>query len=161
MPSPMESGRFSITEGMFVRIYVGMYIATIPNRGSPHATTDWLLERQGHIEKKLAALGHNRDGKKGKLQVNYGLLTNQRVIPVSVSVFEGNTGDPRTLLPQVDKVRKDFGIEQFVLVGDRGVRTISGCGSASTSSSTFGTTDSASRSTKRRFSPRLRWMAST
>ena len=113
-----------------------------------YAAMDWLLERQGRIEKKLAgrhldanglalydlsssyfegltcplaALGHNRDGKKGKLQVNYGLLTNQRGIPVSVSVFEGNTGDPKTLLPQVDKVRKDFGIEQFVLVGDRGM----------------------------------------
>ena len=113
-----------------------------------YAAMDWLLERQGRIEKKLAgryidadglalydlsssyfegltcplaALGHNRDGKKGKLQVNYGLLTNQRGIPVSVSVFEGNTGDPKTLLPQVDKVRKEFGIEQFVLVGDRGM----------------------------------------
>ena len=113
-----------------------------------YAAMDWLLERQGHIEKKLAgrhldadglalydlsssyfegltcplaALGHSRDGKKGKLQVNYGLLTNQCGIPVSVSVFPGNTGDPKTLLPQVDKVRQDFGIEQFVLVGDRGM----------------------------------------
>ena len=111
---------------------------------------DWLLERQGPIEKKLAdrhldedglalydltssyfegvtcplaALGHNRDGKKGKLQVNFGLLTNQEGIPVSVSVFEGNVGDPKTLLPQVDKVQKDFGIERFVLVGDRGMLT--------------------------------------
>jgi hypothetical protein len=71
----------------------------------------------------LAALGHNRDGKKGKLQVNYGLLTNGRGIPVSVSVFEGNTGDPKTLLPQVEKVRDDFGIERFVIVGDRGMIT--------------------------------------
>lgn len=113
-----------------------------------YAAMDWLLKRQDRIEKKLAArhlqddglalydlsssyfegvtcplaaLGHNRDGKKGKLQVNYGLLTDRRGIPVSVSVFKGNTGDPRTLLPQVDKVRKDFGIEQFVLVGDRGM----------------------------------------
>jgi transposase len=111
---------------------------------------DWVLKRQGRIEKKLAdrhldndglalydltssyfegaccplaALGHNRDGKKGKLQVNYGLLTNQRGIPVSVSVFKGNTGDPKTLLPQVYKVQKDFGIERFVLVGDRGMLT--------------------------------------
>ncbi len=109
---------------------------------------DWLLERQPFIEKKLAArhlhhdgmalydlsssyfegrccplaaLGHNRDGKKGKLQVNYGLLTDPRGIPVAVSVFQGNAGDPTTLLPQVDKVRKDFGIERFVLVGDRGM----------------------------------------
>lgn len=111
---------------------------------------DWLLKRQDAIEKKLAArhlegdglalydlsssyfegvscplakLGHNRDGKKGKLQVNYGLLTNQRGIPLSVSVFEGNTADPKTLLPQVDKVQKEFGIERFVLVGDRGMLT--------------------------------------
>ncbi|MCK4306226.1 MAG: transposase, partial [Candidatus Eisenbacteria sp.] len=111
---------------------------------------DWLLERQGLIEKKLAArhldndglalhdltssyfegvtcplaaLGHNRDGKKGKLQVNYGLLTNQQGVPVAVSVFKGNTGDPKTLLPQVEKVQKEFGIERFVLVGDRGMLT--------------------------------------
>lgn len=111
---------------------------------------DWLLERQGDIEKKLAARhlgndalalydltssyfegqscplaaqGHNRDGKKGKLQVNYGLLTNRKGIPVAVSVFKGNTGDPKTLMPQVEKVRDDFGIERFVMVGDRGMLT--------------------------------------
>jgi len=115
-----------------------------------YAVMDWLLERQGCIEKKLAArhlnrdglalydltssyfegvtcplaaLGHNRDGKKGKLQVNYGLLTNRRGIPVSVSVFKGNSGDPKTLLPQVDKMRTEFGIKEFVLVGDRGMIT--------------------------------------
>jgi transposase len=109
---------------------------------------DWLLERQSAVEKKLAArhleedglalydltssyfegvtcplaaLGHNRDGKQGKLQVNYGLLTNRGGVPVSVSVFKGNTADPRTLLPQVLKVRDDFGIERFVMVGDRGM----------------------------------------
>jgi transposase len=111
---------------------------------------DWLLERQSRIENKLAdrhlesnglalydltssyfegqtcplaALGHNRDGKKGKLQVNYGLLTNRKGIPVAVSVFEGNTGDPKTLMPQVDKMRDAFGIKQFVMVGDRGMLT--------------------------------------
>jgi transposase len=111
---------------------------------------DWLLERQGNIERKLAArhledgglalydltssyfegstcplaaLGHNRDGKKGKLQVNYGLLASEQGIPVAVSVFEGNSGDPKTLLPQVDKMRKQFGIGKFVLVGDRGMIT--------------------------------------
>ena len=111
---------------------------------------DWLLEHQESIEKKLAsrhlaegglalyyltssyfegvtcplaALGHSRDGKKGKLQVNYGLLTNQEGVPVAVSVFKGNTGDPKTLLPQVAKMRDEFGIKQFVLVGDRGMIT--------------------------------------
>ena len=125
---------------------------------------DWLLQHQAPIEKKLAArhladgglalydltssyfegvtcplaeLGYSRDGKKGKLQVNYGLLTNQQGIPVAVSVFKGNSGDPKTLLPQVDKMRTEFGIKQFVLVGDRGMitqkqidalRGIEGCG---------------------------------
>ena len=111
---------------------------------------DWLLERQNRIENKLAgrhlkknalalydltssyfegqtcplaALGHDRDGKKGKLQVNYGLLTNRKGIPVAVSVFKGNTGDPKTLMPQVKKMRDAFGIEQFVMVGDRGMLT--------------------------------------
>ena len=111
---------------------------------------DWLLERQSRIENKLAArhlknnalalydltssyfegqtcplaaLGHNRDGKKGKLQVNYGLLTNRKGIPVAVSIFKGNTGDPKTLMPQVEKMRDAFGIEQFVMVGDRGMLT--------------------------------------
>ena len=111
---------------------------------------DWLLERQDDIEKKLAkrhlqegglalydltssyfegvtcplaAFGYNRDGKKGKLQVNYGLLTNEQGIPVAVSVFKGNSGDPKTLLPQVDKMREQFGIRNFVLVGDRGMIT--------------------------------------
>jgi len=115
-----------------------------------YAAMDWLLKRQPSIEKKLAArhlhndamalydlsssyfegvtcplaaLGHNRDGKKGKLQVNYGLLTDTRGIPVAVSVFQGNTGDPKTLLPQVDKVRKEFRLDRFVLVGDRGMIT--------------------------------------
>jgi hypothetical protein len=113
-----------------------------------YSALDWLAERQPHIEKKLAArhlqegglvlydlsssyfegtkcplaaLGHNRDGKKGKLQVNYGLLTDPRGCPVALSVFKGNTGDPKTLMPQVEKVQKDFGIERLVLVGDRGM----------------------------------------
>src|SRR5208282_2097291 len=69
----------------------------------------------------LAALGHNRDGKKGKLQVNYGLLTDSRGTPVAVSVFKGNTGDPKTLMPQVEMIRKKFGITEMVLIGDRGM----------------------------------------
>lgn len=115
-----------------------------------YAALDWLLERQERIEKKLAArhldddslvlydlsssyfegtscplaaFGHNRDGKKGKLQVNYGLLTNVRGIPVSVSVFVGNMTDPKTLLIQVRRVREIFDIERFVIVGDLGTIT--------------------------------------
>jgi hypothetical protein len=109
---------------------------------------DWLLARQERIEQKLAArhlrpggfvlydltssyfegttcplaaFGHNRDGKRGKLQVNYGLLTDARGCPVAVSVFTGNTGDPPTLLPAVERVRARFAIEHLVVVGDRGM----------------------------------------
>jgi transposase len=109
---------------------------------------DWLLERQGAIEQKLAQrhlsaaarvlydlsssyfegrccplakLGHSRDGKKGKLQVNYGLLTDARGCPVAVSVFDGNTADCTTVLPQVERIQADFGIAELVVVGDRGM----------------------------------------
>jgi transposase len=109
---------------------------------------DWLLERQARIEQKLAArhleqgalalydlsssyfegqccplakIGHNRDGKKNKLQVNYGLLTTRGGCPVAVSVYAGNTNDAKTLLPQVTQLREDFGLERLVLVGDRGM----------------------------------------
>jgi transposase len=69
----------------------------------------------------LAKRGYNRDGKTGKLQVNYGLLTDPRGCPVAVSVHEGNTSDSTTLMPAVHKLRDDFGIEQMVMVGDRGM----------------------------------------
>jgi hypothetical protein len=113
-----------------------------------YAAMDWLLARQGAIEQKLAArhlhegglvlydlsssyfegstcplarLGHNRDGKKGKLQVNYGLLTDARGCPVAVSVHEGNTADSATFLPEVQRLRERFCIEQVVIAGDRGM----------------------------------------
>ncbi|MCP3879040.1 MAG: IS1634 family transposase, partial [Sulfitobacter sp.] len=113
-----------------------------------YAAMDWLLERQERIEARLAerhlsdealvlydlsssylegsccplgALGHNRDGKKGKLQVNYGLLTDDRGCPVAVSVFKGNTADTKTLLPQVRRIQAQFGIERLAIVGDRGM----------------------------------------
>jgi len=109
---------------------------------------DWLLAGQDRIEKKLAArhltdgglmlydlsssyfegtkcplaaLGYSRDKKKGKLQVNYGLMANNRGCPVGVSVFPGNMGDPKTLVPAAEKARKDFGVSDIVLVGDRGM----------------------------------------
>jgi transposase len=113
-----------------------------------YTAMDWLLTRQERIEQKLAArhltegglvlydltssyfegttcplaaFGHDRDGKSGKLQVNYGVLTDGRGCPVAVSVYKGNTGDPTTLLPQVARVRERFGLERLVLVGDRGM----------------------------------------
>ncbi len=111
---------------------------------------DWLFDRQDAIEKKLATrhlrqqglvlydlsssyfegrqcplakLGYNRDDKKGKLQVNYGLLTDERGCPIAVQVYEGNASDSTTLLDQVERVRSDFGIGGFVIVGDRGMIT--------------------------------------
>jgi len=111
---------------------------------------DWLLARQGRIEKKLAArhlsegslvlydvtssyyegrtcplarLGHNRDHKKGKLIIVYGLLTDEAGRAVAVEVYPGNTGDPSTVPDQVEKLRKRFGLCRVVLVGDRGMLT--------------------------------------
>jgi hypothetical protein len=113
-----------------------------------YAAMDWLLARQDQIQKRLAArhlrhgglvlydlsssyfegttcplakFGHNRDGKKGLLQVNYGLLTDARGCPVAVSVHEGNVVDSSTFMPEVQRLRAQFGIEQLVIVGDRGM----------------------------------------
>jgi transposase len=113
-----------------------------------YAAMDWLLAHQDTIQKKLAArhladgglvlydlsssyfegtrcplakLGYNRDGRKGLLQVNYGLLTDARGCPVAVSVYEGNVADSLTLMPEVRRLRETFGIEHLVLVGDRGM----------------------------------------
>lgn len=109
---------------------------------------DWLLERQDAIEKRLATrhlrehglvlydlsssyfeghtcplakLGYNRDRKSGKLQVNYGLLTDERGCPIAVRAYEGNVSDSTTLVEQVERVQRDFGIDGFVIVGDRGM----------------------------------------
>jgi transposase len=113
-----------------------------------YAAMDWLLTRQDGIQKKLAARhlqngslvlydlsssyfegstcplaqrGYSRDGKKGKPQVNYGVLTDRRGCPVAVSVHAGNTADPQTLLPEIKRLRQDFGLTQLVIVGDRGM----------------------------------------
>jgi transposase len=111
---------------------------------------DWLVARQDRIEAQLAQRhlsdgslvlydvtssyfegrkcplakrGHNRDGKKGKLQIVIGMLCNGEGCPVSVQVFEGNTGDPKTLAPQIRKLRERFGLKRITLVGDRGMLT--------------------------------------
>jgi len=118
------------------------------NEDDLYAAMDWLLARQNAIQKKLAArhlsegglvlydlsssyfegvtcplakLGHNRDGKKGLLQVNYGLLTDARGCPVAVSVHEGNVADSATFMPEVQRLRESFGIEQLVMAGERGM----------------------------------------
>ncbi len=113
-----------------------------------YAAMDWLLARQGTIQKKLATrhlsesglvlydlsssyfegstcplakLGYSRDGRHGMLQVNYGLLTDARGCPVAVSVYEGNVTDSLTLMPELKRLREEFGVEQLVMVGDRGM----------------------------------------
>jgi len=113
-----------------------------------YAAMDWLLERQPVIERKLAArhlgegslalydlsssyfedthcplgkIGYSRDGKKNKLQVNYGVMTTRQGCPISASVYEGNTADTKTLMPQVTKLKESFGLERVVVIGDRGM----------------------------------------
>jgi len=115
-----------------------------------YAAMDWLRARQERIEDGLAArhlaggtlvlydvssaafegrtcplgaIGHPKDGVRGRLQIVYGLLTSKDGIPVAIEVFQGNTGDPKTVASQVDKVKDRFGITRIVLVGDRGMLT--------------------------------------
>src|SRR6266568_5182429 len=71
----------------------------------------------------LGAIGHPKDGVRGRLQIVYGLLTSKDGVPVAIEVFAGNTGDPKTVASQVDKVKDRFGISRVVLVGDRGMLT--------------------------------------
>ncbi|WP_420538219.1 IS1634 family transposase [Microcystis aeruginosa] len=111
---------------------------------------DWLLEKQEKIEKHLAIkhlesgtlvlydvtstylegngcelgkYGYNRDKKKGKTQIVFGLLCSAKGCPIAVEVFEGNTSDGATLSGQIEKVRKGWGIENVVWVSDRGILT--------------------------------------
>jgi hypothetical protein len=115
-----------------------------------YAALDWLLERQPAIEAALAKRhlqngtlvlydvsssylegrccplakrGYDRDGKKGMLQIVYGLLCAPDGCPVAIEVFNGNTADPMTLAPQIDKLKQRFGLTHVVLVGDRGLIT--------------------------------------
>ena len=71
----------------------------------------------------LAARGYSRDGKKGKLQIEYGLLTDPEGRPVAIRVFPGNSGDPTAFTEIVEVVRGKFGLEKMVMVGDRGMIT--------------------------------------
>jgi hypothetical protein len=71
----------------------------------------------------LAARGYSRDGKKGRLQIEYGLLTDPAGRPVAVRVFEGNTGDPAAFTAITDVIRDKFGLNKMVMVGDRGMIT--------------------------------------
>jgi hypothetical protein len=115
-----------------------------------YAAMDWALERKEVIENALAArhlvngtlvlydvssaafegrtcplgaIGHARDGVKGRLQIVYGLLCSPAGIPIAIEVFEGNTADPKTLAAQITKLKTRFGLTRVCLVGDRGMLT--------------------------------------
>ena len=115
-----------------------------------YGAMDWLLPRQQAIEDALAArhlaggtlvlydvssaafegrtcplgaIGHPRDGVRGRLQIVYGVLTTAGGIPVAVEVFKGNTGDPTTVSSQVTKLKQRFGLTHVAIVGDRGMLT--------------------------------------
>src|SRR5713101_2355605 len=115
-----------------------------------YAAMDWLAARQDRIEDALAArhlaggtlvlydvssaafegrtcplgaIGHPKDGVRGRLQIACGLLTSKEGIPVAIEVFNGNTGDPKTVAAQVDKLKDRFAITKVVLAGDRGMLT--------------------------------------
>ena len=115
-----------------------------------YAALDWLRERQPAIETTLARRhlsngtlvlydvsssymegrccplakrGYSRDGRKGTLQIVYGLLCAPDGCPVAVEVFDGNTADPTTLAPQIEKLKQRFHLDHVVLVGDRGMMT--------------------------------------
>jgi hypothetical protein len=121
------------------------------NEEDLYANLDWVCTQQEQIEKQLferrysrtevprlflydvtssylegqynelGDWGYNRDGKKGKQQIVIGLLTDHQGIPVSVEVFQGNTNDTKTVLPQIKKMAQRFGIQEVTLVGDRGM----------------------------------------
>src|SRR5438874_1408044 len=121
-----------------------------PSEDELYAAMDWLLPQQARIEQALAKrhltegalvlydltstyfegrhcplgqLGHSRDDTKGKLQVVFGLMTDAEGCPVAVEVYAGNTSDPKTVSDQVTKLRKRFGLQRVILVGDRGMIT--------------------------------------
>jgi len=115
-----------------------------------YGALDWLLARQGKIERALARrhlgegavvlydvsssyyegrtcplarFGHDRDGAGDRPIIVYGVLTDGRGCPVAVEVYAGNTSDSTTVPDQVDKLRQRFELEGVVLVGDRGMLT--------------------------------------
>lgn len=115
-----------------------------------YAAMDWVLTRQAATERRLARrhltggtlvlydvssaafegrccplgeIGHARDQVKGRRQIVYGLLTTTEGIPTAIEVFQGNTGDPKTVSAQVSKLKKRFGLSHVVFVGDRGMVT--------------------------------------
>jgi DDE family transposase len=115
-----------------------------------YTALDWLLERQPAIETALAKRhlnsgtlvlydvsssymegrccplakrGYSRDGKKGTLQITYGLLCAPDGCPIAIEVFDGDTADPMTLATQIEKLKQRFRLDRVVMVGDRGMIT--------------------------------------
>jgi len=73
-------------------------------------------------QNELAAFGYNRDKKKGKMQINIGLITDSEGFPLKVEVFEGNVSDYATVLKQIKSIKKEFNTSQVIFVGDRGMK---------------------------------------
>jgi hypothetical protein len=115
-----------------------------------YAAMDWLLAQKGKIEGKLARkhlreggiamydlssswvdgekceladFGYSRDGKRGRKQIEYGLMTDPEGRPVGIDVFRGNTSDAESFKTAISKARSDFGLKDIVFVGDRGMIT--------------------------------------
>jgi hypothetical protein len=72
---------------------------------------------------ELAAFGYSRDGKRGRMQVGYGLLTDPDGRPVGIDLFKGNIADAKAFTTAISKVRRDFGLKELVFAGDRGMIT--------------------------------------
>ncbi len=115
-----------------------------------YGAMDWLVERQGAIEASLArrhllegsrvlydlssswmegnkcplaTFGYSRDHKRGKTQIEYGLMTDVEGRPISIEVFAGNTADPTAFVSAVNITRERFGLKELIMVGDRGMIT--------------------------------------
>lgn len=120
------------------------------NEDDLYAAMDWLVARQASIEAVLARrhlrqgtlvlydltstyfegshcplahYGHSRDERHSNPQIVFGILSSAEGCPVAVEVFEGNTGDPKTVASQVAKLRERFALDRVILVGDRGMLT--------------------------------------
>lgn len=129
----------------------GVFKVSDFNEDSLYANLDWLSKNQQQIEKKifeyryknkkikelflydvtssyfegtkneLASYGYNRDKKKGKMQIVVGLMLDSEGYPLTIEVFEGNTGDTKTVSSQLEKLKETFGIERVIFVGDKGM----------------------------------------
>ena len=74
------------------------------------------------VQNELAAFGYNRDKKKGKMQINIGLITDSEGFPLKIEVFEGNVNDHLTVLGQIKSIKEEFNAGQVIFVGDRGMK---------------------------------------